>query len=63
MARAVKCDICGKYYDHYGQKVGDKNGITFVRTELNYNVYDIEKLDCCKECLNAIEELIKNRKD
>ena len=63
MAAARKCDICGKLYEPYGLKVGDTNGISFVRIDWNRNYTNQNILDCCEECLNAIEELIKNRKE
>lgn len=63
MALARKCDVCGKFYEPYGLQVGDKNGIKFVRTNSDLTISNLDKLDCCKECLAAIEDAIENRKD
>lgn len=63
MASALMCDICGKLYKPYGQKIGDKNGIRFIRVDSDWYTHNLECLDCCEECLNAIKGLIEYRKE
>ena len=64
MSRALKCDICGTYFD-YNNKY---TGITINR----YNRYDaemvrkekrvLEPTDMCPNCYNAIMDIIDERR-
>ena len=64
MSRALKCDICGTYFDHNNKYIG----ITIER----YNRYDtemvrkektvLEPTDMCPDCYNAIMETIDERR-
>lgn len=64
MSRALKCDICGTYFDYNSKYIG----ITITR----YNHYEAEILsddapilkttDMCPDCYNAIMKTIDDRR-
>lgn len=62
--RALKCDRCGKFYEHYdGINIwSDKvNGLRFI---YRYNDYDFSNhttFDLCPECMNALKLFLKNK--
>ena len=61
MANAKKCDICGKFYEPYSYRYGDKfpNGIRFVReSSTERSVSKVYGYDCCPDCLYQIGALI-----
>ena len=68
MANAKKCDLCGKFYEHYGSK----NPATFKVTEpnildLGYEDKDgtdvwSNQIDCCPACMTSIRNHIANLK-
>ena len=68
MANAKKCDICGKFYDHYGSK----NPVNFKVMEpnmidLGYEDKDgadtwTNQIDCCPTCMKSIQDHIDNLK-
>lgn len=57
MSLAKKCDICGKFYEHYETEVEDVNvnAIIFVKTneECNWGTRR-DAMDCCPDCLKSI---------
>lgn len=62
MADALKCDRCGKLYEHYeGIRLQDKGTL--------YNVMSISggcwsrNYDLCPECMTKLAEFIKNAKE
>ncbi len=64
MSRALKCDICGAYFDYNSKYIG-----IFIN---RYNRYDtrveikeeplLEFTDMCPDCYNAIMETIDDRR-
>lgn len=64
MGRALKCDICGAYFDYDSKYIG----IAINR----YNRYDVEMVrkeetllestDMCPDCYNAIMKTIDDRR-
>lgn len=55
MARAMKCDRCGKYYDRNGlYKIRRYDEIMAgIRFE-GYNNVDRRSIDLCDDCLKAL---------
>lgn len=62
MSMAKKCDLCGVLYESYPNSNGD--GISIERMNRNSStVYStLETMDCCKECMDAIQKLIGDLK-
>lgn len=59
MARAMKCDVCGSYYDPYNTGFDYGSGVSinafkFVRETSNDEYHQPTK-SLCKECLKRIE--------
>ena len=64
MSRALKCDICGAYFDYNTKYIG-----IFINC---YNRYDtevvrkekplLEPTDMCPDCYNAIMNIINDRR-
>ena len=66
MAIAKKCDICGQFYSYYETTSRIKprmiNAIALA-TINRMGLYEVKEcLDCCVECLTAIEHVIEERK-
>ena len=61
MSDARRCDICGNFYDI---KLNEKDGFAFFYTYngTEHRGYDRIK-DCCPDCIKAIKELLKSRKE
>lgn len=60
MAKALKCDRCGKLYEHYeGIRVQDK-GVHYVSLTLNSDGCWGRKFDLCPECMTKLVEFMKN---
>lgn len=61
MAKAKKCDRCGKYYDKNIKHRKTCNGNTYIdgiKFTLS-NGYAIDKIDLCDECINKLKELLE----
>lgn len=58
MSLAKKCDICGKFYEHYETLVDGypKNAIVLIVTdqECCYGFEDDDAIDCCPDCMKTI---------
>lgn len=57
MARARKCDRCGKFYDEYLLNSNEFYKVCLIRTE-NYNYRNSPK-DICPECMKEFIEWYK----
>ena len=68
MALALKCDICGAYYDHYNSRYRINewnevaNTIIIKQKELNGVTLKTKEFDLCPECLNKIFKIL-NKED
>ena len=66
MARAMKCDICGKLYEKYNHITGFfksyPNAISLVKVNYEYDEDTIVKYDLCPDCLVAIGMFIEDLK-
>ena len=56
MAIAKKCDICGKLYEFAPKAV--HHGLSFEKMNIKGSILHSETLDCCPECMDAIEKLV-----
>lgn len=64
MAKAKKCDICEKLYELYNhQERGKDNGMALMKYDDRDGYNIIKHFDLCPECLEAIHDLIKRRKE
>lgn len=58
MAKAFKCDICGKFYDQYHKLYLGKTKTSSARLiDVSSMYYDI-----CPDCVAAIQETIDERR-
>lgn len=60
MANAKKCDICGKYYEHY-ESVTFEDGSTFMGCSLGFladNRLIFRRFDLCRECMTKVHTLL-----
>lgn len=55
MAIALKCDICGKYYDFYDNGY---NTMSLSRRDLDRVSRMGSYKDCCPDCIEAIKNCI-----
>ena len=65
MSRALKCDICGCFYEPYNQysSANGPNSIRYFREDDNGDRYiHGGYMDCCPECMDAIVEFVNSRK-
>ena len=64
MADAKKCDICGKYYDHYNtaRDPENPNALIFIsRDDDGFYANDDEDItDCCPDCMESIRAHIES---
>ena len=62
MALAMKCDRCGKLYEHYGNtNVADKaNAIKLIYQDESCKQWVEEYMDLCPECLFQLIVWIDN---
>ena len=60
MANAKKCDICGKFYDHY-QNITLKSGMTMNGCMIRFaadNGVCWTSSDLCPECMTKVHTLL-----
>lgn len=63
MAKAMRCDICQKFYDPYNtsHNVVKPNHIKLCQ-EYEDGDLDEDILDCCPTCMKSIEKYIESLK-
>ena len=66
MAKAKKCDRCGKLYEYYsgnkGFKHGERaNGIILIDRDLFDNPWSRRSCDLCAECMRELESFLLDR--
>ena len=64
--RAMKCDRCGKFYEHYaGSKTffetTKANGIILIDMDLGRNCYNRKTYDLCPECMREFKKFLENK--
>lgn len=60
MAHAVKCDRCGKYFDHYRDVKRTING-SFVRGIKIFTSGPYEEIDLCADCVEDMYKFVDNK--
>ena len=67
---AMKCDLCGKFYDQYNTKKSPffHNSLKFANVDRNARMcFETDIIDCCPECMETIKkcysELCKRREE
>ena len=65
MARAKKCDRCGKLHEHYDGgrefKNSEKaNGVILIDRDLDNKYWPRKSYDFCPDCMRKLETFIKN---
>lgn len=66
MAKAYKCDICGKMYEPYNFKhnKNETNGLIFVNIDpKDDRHFTNDRLELCPDCMESIRVHIENLKD
>lgn len=59
MAWAMKCDRCGKYYDHHPD---DADGVAVLSYDRETDTYhNDENFDLCPDCIKSFDEWFENR--
>lgn len=68
MARAMKCDRCGKFYAYYDGNIEFKNselsnGVILINRDLDNGYWERKSYDLCIDCMRKLEKFIKNDAD
>lgn len=65
MSAAKQCDICGKFYELYNTRNNSKNtnGLMFLNIDRDMKYFAHDPIDCCPECIDAIQRYIDFRKN
>lgn len=66
MARAKKCDKCGKLYEHYdGNKefkhTEKANALFLIDRDLDNKYWSRKSFDLCPDCMKKLEEFLHGR--
>lgn len=64
MARAKKCDRCGKLFEHYDGskefKEGERaNAVFLIDRDLDNKYWGRKSYDLCPECMKKLENFVK----
>lgn len=64
MAKAKKCDICGKFYEMYNVRKDSckPNGFQMLNIDADGRYFSGPVVDCCPECMTSIQNHIENLK-
>ena len=68
MARAKKCDKCGKLYEHYDGskqfKEGERaNGLFLIDRDLDNKYWSRRSFDFCSDCMSKLEAFLQNKEE
>ena len=64
MANALKCDRCGKFYEHYmGIKLVDKGAYYCSMSLFSERGCNRRDFDICRECMTKLVEFMKNEEE
>lgn len=66
MARANKCDRCGKLHEHYDGSKEFKNsekanGVILIDRDLDNEYRTRKAYDFCPDCMRKLEAFVKNK--
>lgn len=61
---AMKCDRCGKLYEHYdGSKqfknTKKANGLQLIDKDIDRKYWSRESYDLCPDCMKGLEKFLK----
>ena len=64
--RAMKCDRCGKLYEHYDgneafKKTEKANAISLIDKDLDKEYYSRKTYDLCPDCMRKFEDFLKGK--
>lgn len=64
MAKAKKCDICGKFYEMYNVRKDSRkpNGFHMLNIDEDGRYFSGPVVDCCPECMTSIQNHIESLK-
>lgn len=65
MSSAMKCDVCGKYYDKYRgidifPEVGKANLVTLYDEQNRVDSIERKSYDLCPECMKSLLNFLNN---
>lgn len=65
MARAKKCDRCGKLHEHYDggrefENSEQANAVILIDRDLDNKYWTRKSYDFCPDCMRKFEKFIKN---
>lgn len=65
MSSAMKCDVCGKYYDKYRgidifPEVGKANLVTLYDEQNRVDSIERKSYDLCPECMKRLLNFLNN---
>ena len=66
MARAKKCDRCGKLHEHYDgvrefKNSEQANGVILIDRDLDNKYWPRKSYDFCPDCMRKLEAFIKTK--
>lgn len=64
--RAMKCDRCGKLYEHYDgsetfEKTEKANAVFLIDRDLDKKHWPRKTYDLCPECMRKFEDFLKGK--
>jgi hypothetical protein len=64
MAKAKKCDVCGKFYEMYNVRQDSRkpNGFQMLNIDADGRYFSGPTVDCCQECMTSIQNHIESLK-
>lgn len=60
---AKKCDACGKFYEHYGNKRGEYNTLYMQVNSKRGSEIECVAYDLCPECMEKVRETLKGGRE
>lgn len=67
MARAMKCDRCGKLHEHYDgsrqfKDTEKANGLQLIDKDLDKKYWSRKSYDLCPDCMEELEKFLNQHK-
>lgn len=61
MSKAMKCDVCKKYYDRYNESGKKQNGLILMRRDSADNLRNEKIYDCCPDCMESLIHFLSDK--